>query len=190
MNIARVAFPAEFLAGARGAGLHRRLRLPARRAGRRLLGVRAGAACRRQHRRRRPRLRAGRPQGCREPRARRAARHRRHRRRHALAGGARACSRRADEPQNNVWYLRDPDGDRRGEEMGRPPRRSISSRRRRCRPAACRSPASSRSHLPDNHLQYAITWFGLALGLAGVYVVWLAGRIRGASVRRFSIRTT
>jgi surfeit locus 1 family protein len=32
--------------------------------------------------------------------------------------------------------------------------------------------------LPDNHLQYAVTWFGLALGLAGVYVVWLAGRPR------------
>ncbi|MFN3655711.1 MAG: SURF1 family protein [Pseudolabrys sp.] len=32
--------------------------------------------------------------------------------------------------------------------------------------------------LRDNHLQYAITWFGLALGLAGVYVVWLAGRLR------------
>ena len=35
--------------------------------------------------------------------------------------------------------------------------------------------------LPDNHLQYAITWFGLALALAGVYVVWLAGRLRRRS---------
>ena len=24
--------------------------------------------------------------------------------------------------------------------------------------------------LPNNHLQYAITWFGLALGLLGVYL--------------------
>jgi surfeit locus 1 family protein len=31
--------------------------------------------------------------------------------------------------------------------------------------------------LPDNHLQYAITWFGLALALAGVYIVWVAGRL-------------
>ena len=29
-------------------------------------------------------------------------------------------------------------------------------------------------NLRDNHLQYAITWFGLALAFAGVYVVWLA----------------
>ena len=32
--------------------------------------------------------------------------------------------------------------------------------------------------LPNNHLQYAITWFGLALALAGVYIAWLAGRLR------------
>ena len=33
-------------------------------------------------------------------------------------------------------------------------------------------------NLPDNHLQYALTWFGLALALAGVYVVWLVRRLR------------
>lgn len=32
--------------------------------------------------------------------------------------------------------------------------------------------------LPNNHFGYALTWFGLALGLAGVYIVWLAGRLR------------
>lgn len=36
-------------------------------------------------------------------------------------------------------------------------------------------------NLPDNHLQYAITWFGLAAGLIGVYGVWLAGRFRQAA---------
>jgi surfeit locus 1 family protein len=33
-------------------------------------------------------------------------------------------------------------------------------------------------NLPDNHLQYAITWFGLALALAGIYLVWLVRRLR------------
>ncbi len=33
-------------------------------------------------------------------------------------------------------------------------------------------------NLPDNHLQYALTWFGLALGLAGLYVYWLIRRRR------------
>ncbi len=30
-------------------------------------------------------------------------------------------------------------------------------------------------NLPNNHLQYAITWFGLALVFAGAYVFWLFG---------------
>ncbi|MFA6264842.1 MAG: SURF1 family protein [Pseudolabrys sp.] len=32
--------------------------------------------------------------------------------------------------------------------------------------------------LPNNHWQYALTWYGLALALAGVYAVWLFGRLR------------
>jgi surfeit locus 1 family protein len=39
-------------------------------------------------------------------------------------------------------------------------------------------PGKMVANLPDNHLQYAITWFGLALALAGVYIVWLARRLR------------
>jgi len=33
-------------------------------------------------------------------------------------------------------------------------------------------------HLPDNHLQYALTWFGGALLLAGLYLRWLVRRLR------------
>jgi len=32
------------------------------------------------------------------------------------------------------------------------------------------------SDLPNNHLAYAITWFGLAAALVGVYVAMLFGR--------------
>jgi surfeit locus 1 family protein len=35
--------------------------------------------------------------------------------------------------------------------------------------------------LPDNHLQYAITWYGLALVLLGVFAFWLRARARGAA---------
>ncbi|MBS3648246.1 SURF1 family protein [Pseudaminobacter sp. 19-2017] len=31
-------------------------------------------------------------------------------------------------------------------------------------------------NFPNNHLQYAFTWFGLAAALAGVMLVWLVGR--------------
>lgn len=37
-------------------------------------------------------------------------------------------------------------------------------------------PAQNLPRPPDNHLQYAFTWFGLAAALAGVYAVWVAGK--------------
>jgi surfeit locus 1 family protein len=33
-------------------------------------------------------------------------------------------------------------------------------------------------NLPDNHLQYAITWYGLAAVLVAVFAAWLRGRLR------------
>lgn len=32
--------------------------------------------------------------------------------------------------------------------------------------------------LPNNHWQYALTWYGLALALVGVYLAWLFGRLK------------
>ena len=34
--------------------------------------------------------------------------------------------------------------------------------------------------VPDNHLSYALTWFGLAIGLLGVFAVFAAGAVRKA----------
>ena len=34
-------------------------------------------------------------------------------------------------------------------------------------------------NLPNDHLQYAMTWFGLAIVLVGVYTAWMFGRWRG-----------
>lgn len=45
-------------------------------------------------------------------------------------------------------------------------------------PAGWPKPGTLVVNLRDNHLQYAITWFGLALGLAAVYGVWLFRRRR------------
>lgn len=81
------------------------------------------------------------------------------------------------EPQNNIWYLRDPtaiaaakkwdtvapfyiDMEAPAPEGGLP------------------KPGKLEVALPDNHLQYALTWFGLALACGGVYVTWLARRLR------------
>ncbi|MGH6663808.1 MAG: SURF1 family protein [Pseudolabrys sp.] len=83
----------------------------------------------------------------------------------------------ADEPQNNVWYLRD--------------QRAIAAAKKwdaaapfyveqesPVPPGGLPKPGKLAVSLPDDHLQYALTWFGLALGLAGVYITWLVGRLR------------
>lgn len=36
----------------------------------------------------------------------------------------------------------------------------------------------TRTVFPDSHLQYALTWYGLALGLVGVYAAWAWRRFR------------
>ena len=36
----------------------------------------------------------------------------------------------------------------------------------------------TRLALPNNHLQYAVTWYGIALTLIGVYLAFAAGRLR------------
>jgi surfeit locus 1 family protein len=46
-------------------------------------------------------------------------------------------------------------------------------------PGGLPNPGKLVVHLPDNHLQYAITWFGLALALIAVYGVFVTRRLRG-----------
>ena len=84
----------------------------------------------------------------------------------------------ADDPKTNVWYLRDP------KSMAAEKRWATAApfyidQESPVPPGGVPLPGKLSVQLPDNHLQYAITWFGLALALAGVYVVWLAGRFRG-----------
>jgi surfeit locus 1 family protein len=83
----------------------------------------------------------------------------------------------ADEPQNNVWYLRDSTAIAVAKKWDTAAPFYI-EQEAPVPPGGWPKPGKLVVALPDNHLQYAITWFGLALGLAGVYVVWLAGRLR------------
>jgi surfeit locus 1 family protein len=82
----------------------------------------------------------------------------------------------ADDPKNNVWFLRDSN--------------SIATFKKWTTAApfyvdqegpvpagGWPKPGRLEAHLPDNHLQYAITWFGLALALSAVYIVWLAQQL-------------
>ena len=45
-------------------------------------------------------------------------------------------------------------------------------------PGGWPKPGKLQVRLRDDHLQYALTWFGLAAGLIGVYGWWLLGRVR------------
>ena len=37
--------------------------------------------------------------------------------------------------------------------------------------------------LPNRHLEYALTWFGLAVALLAIFAVYVAGRLRPAGGR-------
>jgi len=88
----------------------------------------------------------------------------------------------ADEPQKNIWYARDFNSIAAFKKWATAAPFYIDQEE----PAASGGwpkPGKLEVHLPDNHLQYAITWFGLALALAGVYVAWLARRLFGRKER-------
>jgi surfeit locus 1 family protein len=82
-----------------------------------------------------------------------------------------------DEPQNNVWYLRDPKAIAAAKKWDAPAPFYI-EQESPVPPGGLPKAGKLVVSLPDDHLQYALTWFGLALGLAGVYVTWLVGRLR------------
>ena len=83
----------------------------------------------------------------------------------------------ADDPNNNLWFLRDTQAIAAAKKWDAPAPFYI-EQEAPVPPGGWPKPSRLVVGLPDNHLQYAITWFGLALGLAGVYGVWLAGRLR------------
>jgi surfeit locus 1 family protein len=84
----------------------------------------------------------------------------------------------ADEPQNNIWFLRDPDAMAKAHKWQAVAPFYI-EQEAPVPEGGLPKPGKLTVNLPDNHLQYAITWFGLALGLAGVTVVFIARRIAG-----------
>jgi surfeit locus 1 family protein len=48
-------------------------------------------------------------------------------------------------------------------------------------PGGLPQPGKITVNLPNNHLQYAITWFGLAVALAGVFIAFARARRREES---------
>lgn len=84
----------------------------------------------------------------------------------------------AEDANENIWFVRDPGGMSRKGGWGSTAPFYV-DQEAPVPPGGWPKPGKLAVHLPDNHLQYALTWFGLAAALAGVYGVWLAGRLRG-----------
>ena len=82
-----------------------------------------------------------------------------------------------DDPKTNVWYLRDLKAMAVAKKWPTTAPFYI-DQEGPVPPGALPLPAKIEVKLSNNHLQYVLTWIGLALGLAGVYGVWLGGRLR------------
>ena len=83
----------------------------------------------------------------------------------------------ADDVKGNVWYLRDPAAMAAVLHWGNVAPFYV-DQESPVPPGGLPAPGKLVVNLPDNHLQYAITWFGLGAALIGVYGYWLFGRFR------------
>jgi surfeit locus 1 family protein len=76
-----------------------------------------------------------------------------------------------DDPAHNLWFVRDPAAI--AAAKGLPAVAPFYVEQEApVPPSGLPQPGKLVVTLPDNHLQYALTWFGLAAVLAGVFVSW------------------
>lgn len=83
----------------------------------------------------------------------------------------------ADSPESNLWYLRDhlAIAEAKGVAPAAPFYIDLEGLQP---PGGLPRPGALHVVLPNNHLQYAITWFGLALALAAIFLIWAVRRTR------------
>jgi surfeit locus 1 family protein len=87
----------------------------------------------------------------------------------------------ADDPSHNLWFTRDPAGiaAAKGLDKGLDPKTGAVApfyveQEAPTPPGGLPQPGKLVVALPDNHLQYALTWYGLAGVLAAVFGFWAA----------------
>jgi len=84
------------------------------------------------------------------------------------------------DPAKNIWFSRDPGAIAQAKGINAAPFYvELESPEP---PGGLPHVARLYPNLPDNHLQYALTWFGLAAVFAGAYVAWLFGGWRKREV--------
>jgi surfeit locus 1 family protein len=88
-----------------------------------------------------------------------------------------------DRGSNGVWYWRDFDGMIRatlGADAGKAVRYVLDTEAMPANPGGWPQGGVTRLTLPNRHLEYALTWYGLALTLIAVLAAFLIGRWRAA----------
>jgi cytochrome oxidase assembly protein ShyY1 len=86
-----------------------------------------------------------------------------------------------NEPLNNLWFRRDPAAMARAMGIG-PVAPFYIAQESPVPPGGLPKPGPLTANLRNAHLQYAITWFGLAAVLAVVFLSWAGRRQRGGAV--------
>jgi surfeit locus 1 family protein len=82
-----------------------------------------------------------------------------------------------DDPAHNLWFSRDPAAIAAAKGIG-PVAPFYVEQESPVPPGGLPQPGKLMVSLPDNHLQYALTWYGLALVLAGTFISWALGSRR------------
>lgn len=80
-----------------------------------------------------------------------------------------------DRPDRNMWFARDPEAVAAAKNVGPVPPFYV-AQEAPAPPGGLPRVGRLEPNLPNNHLQYALTWFGLALALVGVFAMWLMRR--------------
>jgi len=84
-----------------------------------------------------------------------------------------------DDVAHNLWFSRDPASIAAAKSIG-PVAPFYVEQETPLPPGGLPQPGKLGVALPDNHLQYALTWFGLAAVLTGVFISWTVTSGRGS----------
>ena len=85
----------------------------------------------------------------------------------------------ADDPAHNLWFVRDPRAMAAAKGIGAVAPFYV-EQESPVPPGGWPQPGTLVVNLPNNHLQYVVTWYGLALVLVVVFVVWARSSFRSA----------
>jgi surfeit locus 1 family protein len=87
----------------------------------------------------------------------------------------------SDEPAHNLWFSRDPQSIAAAKGLG-PVAPFYVEQESPAPPGGLPQPGKLVVELPDNHLQYALTWYGLAIVLVVSFGTWAFGSARQKSL--------